>query len=237
MGAGAVARLIGSIGRALGGGRRNPPITVPTPGSAPRPVPVPPPPLPQPLPGEGVPGAAIPGAGRDTEARGAARAGTDQACATCPNCPPRRMGQAKMQPAPQLRPDHKRGYDYQHFVCPWHLYQPEFSLIQEWLIGSVRFDGMHPAECLLIEAKHGYDGFLDHSDSTPDGRPAPLVWAKGVFRKFLIEADAQNNLVFPHHPTARLRWVFSNQTTMIYVSEIFLRQRMWNIEVEWRPFV
>lgn len=139
----------------------------------------------------------------------------------------------------EVPPASRRGYDYQHFVCPWHYYVPESNMIEEWNFMGVDFDGLHPAECHLYEAKHGYDGFLQQDDWSAEGRPKPRArWAEGPFKTMLEQADRQSAVVTPHYPDVRLTWVFSSMMTKLYVFEIFLDNGFVPpIDAEVRPFV
>ncbi|WP_294930868.1 Tox-REase-5 domain-containing protein [uncultured Paracoccus sp.] len=130
---------------------------------------------------------------------------------------------------------------YQHWVCPWHAYDPPGGRIWEWNWFGVSFDGLHPAECHLFETKHGYDGFLKQDDWSPSGRPELQDWfvrsGSTAFADMIDQADRQHALVAPHYPKVRLTWVFSSMTTKLYLYEIFMRSR-WVpiIETEVRPF-
>lgn len=157
--------------------------------------------------------------------------------AKCERCPPRQQGHLTPQPAPQKRPEQKRGYDYQYWVCPWHYYDPARSQIGEWDWLGVIFDGLHPSECHLFEAKHGYDGFLKQDDWNAEGRPGLQDWASNAFDKIIDQADRQHAVVVSHYPNVRLTWVFSSMITKLYVFQRFI-DNGWvpPIEAEVRPF-
>lgn len=229
--------------------------TVPRPSTIPPPQPQPEPPGPPRLPRRGVPRVdegslpdpepqpeelpAEPDPETDTGTEGtkAANVEDEQECATCEECDPRQQGSEMPQSAPQNRPEQKRGYDYQHWVCPWHAYDPPGGRIWEWNWFGVSFDGLHPAECHLFEAKHGYDGFLRQDDWSPDGRPKLQKWAEDVFDMIQAQARRQHDIVKPHYPNVRLTWVFSSMTTKLYLYEVFTDSG-WTpiIEAEVRPF-
>lgn len=253
----AVGELLKAVGRAIFG--RPAPAPIPAPNPVPVPRPVPPPPTPRPVPAPPVPHPA-PGTGTDpipapvprrdatTEDQSAAQADTDQECANCENCLPRQQGSAVARPAPQGRAEQKRGYDYQHFVCPWHDYQPSASLIEEWQFSTVDFDGLHPAECLLLETKHGYDGFLKDSYARTErweyGSPQLHDWAlradiqRTVFDPMIRQGRRQHGAVMPHYGDVSLKWVFSHPRTSLYVGAMFLENIPgWYHEMEVRPFV
>jgi len=113
-------------------------------------------------------------------------------------------------------------------------------MIEEWDFSGVDFDGLHPAECLLLEAKHGYDGFLETDDWSAGGRPSLQDWVKNLpsnpFDRMVTQAAQQHRTVKPLHPDVRLKWVFSSQETKVFVYEIFLGRGWWEIEPEHRPF-
>ncbi|MEJ6404611.1 Tox-REase-5 domain-containing protein [Yoonia sp. 2307UL14-13] len=157
------------------------------------------------------------------------------------------MGQAKPTAAPQTPAAQKRGYDYQHFLFPWHWYAPETAKIQEWEWKGIDFDALHPTECHLYEAKHGYNGFLRHSDvPTPEwehGVPELQEWAtrKGgtlqAFRRMVIQGRNQHLAVAPHNGEVHLTWVFSHGITRTYVGALFLTEiDGWYHEMEVKPF-
>ncbi|MFV0384509.1 Tox-REase-5 domain-containing protein, partial [Paracoccus sp. (in: a-proteobacteria)] len=142
----------------------------------------------------------------------------------------------------EVPPAARRGYDYQHFVCPWHYYVPEANIIGEWSFMGVNFDGLHPVECHLFEAKHGYDGFLQQDDWSAEGRPELRDWVERsgstIFIDMKEQAYKQAMVVLPLYPDVRLTWVFSSMMTKLYVFQIFLDRRLVPpIDAEVRPFV
>lgn len=119
-----------------------------------------------------------------------------------------------------------RAAAYQHFVCPWHFYSPETNQIGEWLFSGVKFDGLHPVECHLYEAKHGYDGFLEQRDWSAQGGPQLKRWARiaevEVFETMVVQAERQHLVVAPHFGEVHLTWVFSHMITRLYVGRLLL---------------
>ncbi|MFV0332837.1 MAG: Tox-REase-5 domain-containing protein [Tropicimonas sp.] len=151
----------------------------------------------------------------------------------------RDMGASKAHVFGAVPPASKRGYDYQHFVCNWHYYVPESNLIEEWSFEGVDFDGLHPTECHLYEAKHGYDGFLedDWAEGVPKLRKWAVLSARHIFDDMRDQARRQSVVVKPHYPDVKLTWVFSSMVTKLYVFNIFLNSRMVPpIDDEVRPF-
>jgi hypothetical protein len=135
----------------------------------------------------------------------------------------------------------KRGYAYQHQICPWHAYSPSTNTIEEWSFAGVEFDGLDAAQCHLYEAKHGYDGFLRTEDWSANGRPTLQPWYDRsdimVFEEMYTEAENQARAVSQHYPNAKLTWVFSSGTTQVFVFEAFLdRGLVPPIESKLEPF-
>lgn len=159
-------------------------------------------------------------------------------CEDCDDCPPRRDGKTAPRTITNSTPPQVLGWDYQHFICPWHAYVPGSS-IEEWEYAGVEFDGMHPEQCLLLEAKHGYDDFLVTEDWSASGRPRidpKKSFAEFIFKRFEVQAGNQRSKVDPHYPRARLEWVFSASQTSVYVGELFLRRGWWDIKVRYTPY-
>ena len=100
------------------------------------------------------------------------------------------------------------------------------------------YDCLHPTECLLIETKHGYADFLEQKDWSPSGRPQLKEWADKaeikVFDDMIDQAERQRDAAISPTSPARLKWVFSESITKIYVFERFLDEGLWMIEVETR---
>ncbi|MFT6606207.1 MAG: hypothetical protein ACJA2X_001410 [Halocynthiibacter sp.] len=165
-------------------------------------------------------------------------------CDTCEQCEPRLVGASVTRPAPQQRAAQKRGYDYQNFVCPWHWYDPASAKIEEWNFSGVDFDGLHPAQCHLYEAKHGYEGFLETKDWSAKGGPELREWANlakvydNVFLPMVRQGRRQHSAVVPHFGDVDLTWVFSHMDTRLYVGRLFLDEiKGWYHEMEVRPWM
>lgn len=161
-------------------------------------------------------------------------------CENCPDCEPLKQGRPFTRHFGSVGAAARRGYDYQHFVCPWHAYSPATNEIDEWRFGEA-FDGFDAAQCHLYEAKHGYDGFLRQDDWSPSGRPDLEPWfersGSTLFDDMQDEARRQASTVTPHYPTARLTWVFSNVTMKLFVYQGFLDGGLVpSIVAEVRPF-
>ena len=257
----AIKEFVEAIGRAFRG-----PVPAPKPAPAPappRPAPTPTPPRPNPIPPRDPqptpPRRPVPPP-RDvetetqpetqtepetapdgqTETEGATKLDDDPHCETCPECAARDMGEPVTRAAPQSRDEQRRGYDYQHFVCPWHWYDPAKAEIQEWNFSGVDFDGLHPTECHLYEAKHGYDGFLE--DDWANGVPKLRRWVRNsknfdTFDRFVKQAQRQHNAVVPHFGEVYLTWVFSHMITQLYVGDLLSEKvEGWYHEMEERPW-
>ena len=259
----AVRKLFEAIGRAFRGPVAQPrpmpvpPRPMPQPSPVrPRPAPAPPPQRkpPTPQPRRPLPPAELDGdtdtgpqpetqvepdtdVDGQTETQSETKTEDDPHCKTCPQCVARDMGASVPHIYGSVGKAAQRGYAYQHFVCPWHYHIPESNMIEEWNFSGVDFDGLHPAECLLFEAKHGYDGFLETNDWSASGRPEPRRWAMSAFDRMINQAGNQHAVVAPHYPEVRLTWVFSSMITKLYVFQRFL-DRNWvpPINAEVRPF-
>ncbi|MGS1024362.1 restriction endonuclease fold toxin 5 domain-containing protein [Burkholderia glumae] len=81
----------------------------------------------------------------------------------------------------------------------------------EWV---VEFDGFLPAQCLLQEAKAGYDQFLDEAGQ-------PLKWFQG-FRTMTDQINAQARLV-RGNPPAQLMWYFETPRARAYMLPVLNR--------------
>jgi len=262
----AIRKLIEAIGRAFRGPVPQPrpmpvpprPMPQPAP-TRPRPAPAPPPQRkpPSPQPRRPVPPPELggdtdtgpqpetqvePDTGTDgqTETQGETKTEDDPHCKTCPQCVARDMGASKAHIYGSVGEAAQRGYAYQHFVCPWHYYIPTSNMIEEWTFSGVDFDGLHPTECLLFEAKHGYDGFLEMNDWTASGRPVLKGWiiASGSdpFKNARDQSRRHNAVVAPHWPDLRIKWVFSQLITLIFLQQYFLDSGFVIIDTEHRPW-
>ncbi|WP_336167353.1 Tox-REase-5 domain-containing protein [Acinetobacter sp. 161(2023)] len=80
------------------------------------------------------------------------------------------------------------------------------TIIQEWNVAGVSFDGLWPMECILVEAKGRYAQFLQ-------GKPDFLK--KNIFDKMRNEAISQKT-VKDSFKTAKLSWYFYEQETKIH---------------------
>lgn len=208
-----------------------PPITVPPPSTLP--------------PTTGQP----PATGTDTNARTGAKTEAqaktqeDTCTENCPKCAARKLGSSFMRHYGAVTGGALTGYLYQHYICPWHQHLPASQSIEEWRFGDVEFDGLHPAECHLYEAKHGFDGFLVQRDWSASGGPELADWAKkagvqqSVFDRMLNQGRKQHMQVSPYYGEVSLTWVFSHMITRLFVGRLFLtRITGWYHEMEVRPF-
>jgi hypothetical protein len=159
-----------------------------------------------------------------------------QECETCPACAARDMGGPVTRPYSPNETAHINGYAYQHFVVPWFSHDPVAGTIGEWNFSGVDFDGLHPSECLLIEAKGNHDHLLTQDDWSPSGRPFRQPWATNAFARISKQSNSQHAAVVPHWPKVRLKWVFQTIMTKLYVAELFLQEGKVIIETEHRPF-
>lgn len=161
---------------------------------------------------------------------------SEQECETCPDCAARDMGSPVTRPYSPDETAHVNGYAYQHYVVPWFPHDPVGGLIGEWHFSGVDFDGLHPTECLLIEAKGNYDHLLAQDDWSPSGRPFLQPWAVKGIARIAKQSKSQHDVVEPHWPKVRLKWIFQTIMTKLYVAELFLQEGRVIIETEHRSF-
>ena len=177
--------------------------------------------------------------GAQTESDAQDRVRDEPCVAGCPNCAPRDMGHEIPNFYGAVLSGAQLGYAYQHFVCPWHAHNPAANIINEWHFSGIDFDGLHPAECLLFEAKHGYDDFLVQDDWSARGRPKlnpDTPWGRGILDRIEDRAEAKWGVCAPHYPEVRLKYVFSHSITRLYFSTRFRGLGLIHIETEHRPW-
>ena len=122
----------------------------------------------------------------------------------CKDCPPDK-GTTKMRTFP-VRQD---WVDYQARVGG----MPNVpTFIVEWVFNGREFDGFVSAECLLKEAKGGYDRFFDEW-----GRPKKW-WAYNVDE--MIEQMGDQSLDAMPRPPIRLEWFWQEPISYRYFSKI-----------------
>jgi len=182
-----------------------------------------------------------------TETEGVTKLEDDPQCETCPQCAARDMGPPVIEnihgpdEASRSRATKLNAAAYQHFVCPWHLYVPSANQIGGWQFSGVKFDGLHPTECHLYEAKHGYDGFLEQRDWSAQGGPQLRPWAERAkvtaFDDMVRQGRRQHRAVIPHFGEVYLTWVFSHSITQLYIGRLLLDEvEGWYHETEVRPW-
>lgn len=97
--------------------------------------------------------------------------------------------------------------------------------ITEWLFVKPTFDGFDPAQCLLKEAKAGYDQFFDAY-----GYLKPYWRGELAIRNQAVE----QGVVVKGAPPARLRWYFMEPKSYSYFSSILSAMTL-SIETEFHP--
>lgn len=97
--------------------------------------------------------------------------------------------------------------------------------LTEWSYRNVDFDGFDSSQCLLKEAKAGYDPFFDD-----DGDPEP--WFKGV-NGIQKQAASQAAVANPS-PPVQLRWYFMQPLLYRYCTKLFASMRL-RIETVHQP--
>jgi len=81
------------------------------------------------------------------------------------------------------------------------------TVIQEWNVAGVSFDGLWPMECILVEAKGRYAQFLDPKMNK--------FIKKNVFNLMYKEAESQRTVVLMLKG-AKLQWYFYEKETKDY---------------------
>lgn len=101
------------------------------------------------------------------------------------------------------------------------------TFIMEWEFAGTRFDGFVSPECLLQDAKAGYDQFFN----LWGGFDYPFQGE--IFREMMEDAVVQNNKAVPK-PPVRLRWYFQEPVSYRYMQRI-LQAAAPEIEIEYQP--
>lgn len=117
---------------------------------------------------------------------------------------------------------------------PWVDYQARITgmasgptFIMEWDFAGTKFDGFVSAQCLLQDAKAGYDKFFD------DFGEFEYDFQDRIFKKMLAEAVTQNNKAVPK-PPVQLSWYFQEPVSYRYMQKI-LKVATPEIEVIFQP--
>ena len=203
----------------------------PEPLPPPPPIPVPPPTLPGNPPGtqEGpIPGQ---GTGTDTQSQSDAEAGTEADVCTqgCPNCPPAQAGAASVFTYAASATGIS-GAAYQARVTAINgvgglfPHNPAARQITEWMWSGIRWDGLVPPSCHLLEAKWDHSSWFSQDDWTPSGRPFPRDrFVRDVLLpKIYAEALAHYAAVKANQPYVMLTWHFSALVFKIFFVEWML---------------
>ena len=137
----------------------------------------------------------------------------------CKECPP-----DKGVPYQRNFPERKAWIDYQARITGMPS-GPTF--IMEWAFNGVVFDGFVSAQCLLQDAKAGYDQFFD-------------IWGgfkydfqRDIFVDMMGDAIKQNAAAVPK-PPVQLRWYFQEPVSYRYMQKI-LKNATPQIEVVFQP--
>lgn len=101
------------------------------------------------------------------------------------------------------------------------------TFIMEWDFTGTKFDGFVSGECLLQEAKAGYDQFFN-------------IWGEfnydfqeNIFVEMLAEAVTQNAKAIPK-PPVQLRWYFQQPVSYRHMQKVLLAATP-QIEVTYQP--
>lgn len=122
----------------------------------------------------------------------------------CMECPP-----DNGKPFQRNFPVRKAWVDYQARVTRMPS-GPTFII--EWDFNGVRFDGFVSAECLLQDAKGGYDGFFDEWGEVLD-------WWKHNTEEMMKELSRQSLAAVPR-PPVQLEWFWQQPMSYRYFSKI-----------------
>ena len=86
------------------------------------------------------------------------------------------------------------------------------TFIMEWNFNGVKFDGFFSGQCLLKEAKGGYDRFFDEWG-------VPLEWWAYNVTEMLDEVRRQSLAAIPR-PPVRLEWFSQEPVSYRYFSKV-----------------
>jgi Restriction endonuclease fold toxin 5 len=210
-----------------------PRVDPPPPAPAPRPPPVPRrPPFHDPETGTANPEPA-PEAQPEQQTERETSTTTDemQECETCPDSEPRKQGHAAFRTLTGTEASKLSGAQYQNWVIPWFRWAG--NQIEEWEFQAVKFDGIDPAICQLIEAKGKYGLFFRNPESLD---VVPYEWAKtGPLKDNQLEFLRQYGKIVIYQPQATLHWVMHTWAYYIYMSPIIQGQG-YIATSEHRPF-
>jgi Restriction endonuclease fold toxin 5 len=137
----------------------------------------------------------------------------------CKECPP-----DKGVPYQRNFPERKAWIDYQARITGMPN-GPTF--IMEWAFNGVVFDGFVSAQCLLQDAKAGYDQFFDMWGEFK------YDFQERIFRDMMFDAIKQNNAAVPK-PPVQLRWYFQEPVSYRYMQPV-LQAAAPQIEVIYQP--
>ena len=117
---------------------------------------------------------------------------------------------------------------------PWVDYQARITgmpngptFIMEWAFAGTRFDGFVSAECLLQDAKAGYDQFFN------EWREFKYDFQERIFVEMTEDAVTQNAKAVPK-PPVQLWWYFQEPVSYRYMQRI-LQAAAPQIEVVFQP--
>lgn len=117
---------------------------------------------------------------------------------------------------------------------PWVDYQARITgmpngptFIMEWAFNGVVFDGFVSGQCLLQDAKAGYDQFFD------EWGEFRYDFQERIFLGMVNDADKQNRAAAPK-PPVQLRWYFQEPVSYRYMQKI-LSKSAPQIETVYQP--
>ena len=182
----------------------------------------------------------------------------------CPYCKPAVDGRPIspwhiFQAGPVRKPSPRaRGALYQHYVIPWFGFYAEETNDQltvhieewEWKRGRAgSWDGLHYAQCKLIECKLGYRDFVDESllraaamgeaapGQLPHTSPNPAKpWLPPLSEEWSGQIAAQHAAFDPDWPVVTLEWTFSDNDVLYCFLLILSDMGIFNIEPRHVPY-
>jgi Restriction endonuclease fold toxin 5 len=134
-------------------------------------------------------------------------------CRDCEDCPPRKDGRSEMRTLTGTASARENGALYQQFVVPWFVRSG--NQIEEWRFSGVLYDGLHPNQCHLYEAKGRY-GFAYEDASAY--RPVYSQFGQFIMQGMKKQYDSQYSKLTPFLYQTELHWVLHTFAAYIEMS-------------------
>ncbi|SHE74407.1 Restriction endonuclease fold toxin 5 [Litoreibacter ascidiaceicola] len=170
-----------------------------------------------------------PDTGADIEAQSSADTRTEICTEGCVDCIAAQAGTIFQRTYSTTQRTQVLGYRYQNRVIrakgvgQFFPHDPATGTIFEWIYAGVKFDGLVPHICRLLEAKWGHDSWFRDAFSE-GGRPTirDQFIENVLMPKIFEEAVRHYGVVRPVHPDVTLVWVFSEVVFKIFMYEFFI---------------